>query len=497
MNRKKTGFDTEKYIKEQSKAIQERMNLFKGKLYLEFGGKITYDYHASRVLPGYDPNTKVKLLQSLKKETEVLLCISCIHIEKRKLRGDFGATYDVELLKIRKELQEWGLDVSGVVMTCFQEQEGAIIFRKKLKRMGIKAYTHKYTRGYPTDIDLVVSEKGYGANDYIPTTKKLVVIAGVGPGSGKLATSLSQLYHDNKKGKKTGYAKFETFPVWDLPLKHPLNVAYEVATADIGDYNLIDPFHFQEKKKVAVNYNRDVEVFPVLKRIMEKIMGKDSVYKSPTEMGVNKCKAGITNDKVVQEACFQEVIRRYFRHKCEYSLGLVEEDVVQKIELAMEEMGVVPEDRAVVSVARKAMSDAQKKKKGDDGFFCGAAVMLPNGDLVSGKNSCFMHATSSMILNAVKVMSGVPDSVHLLSPEVVESVTTFKKNILKRKSVGLNLKETLIALSISAINSEEAKKALEKLSELEGCEVHTTSIPTNGDESALRQLKVNFTSESS
>jgi uncharacterized protein (UPF0371 family) len=493
--KQKIGFDGEKYIKEQSKAILERMNLFKGKLYLEFGGKITYDYHASRVLPGYDPNTKVRLLQNLKKETEVLLCISSIHIEKRKMRGDFGTTYDVELLKIMKELQDWGLYVSGVVMTCFQDQEGAVIFRKKLRRKGVKVYTHKYTRGYPTDIDLIVSEKGYGANDYIPTTKPLVVVAGVGPGSGKLATSLSQLYHDNKKGKKTGYAKFETFPVWDLPLKHPLNIAYEVATADIGDYNLIDPFHFQENKKVAVNYNRDVEVFPVLKRIMEKIMGKESVYKSPTEMGVNKCKVGIVNDKVVQEACFQEIIRRYFRHNCEYSLGLVEKDVVQKIELVMEEMKITPENRVVVSVARKAMTDAQKKKKGDDGFFCGSAIMLSSGEVVSGKNSPFMHATSSMILNAVKVMSGIQDNVHLLSPEVVESVTAFKKNILKRRSVGLNLKETLIALSISATSDENARKALEKLSELEGCEVHTTSIPTNGDESALRQLKVNVTSD--
>ncbi|MDA3815521.1 MAG: DUF1846 family protein [Patescibacteria group bacterium] len=494
--KQKIGFDGEKYIKEQSKSILERMSLFKGKLYLEFGGKITYDYHASRVLPGYDPNTKVRLLQSLKKETEVLLCISSIHIEKRKLRGDFGTTYDVELLRIMKELQEWGLYVSGVVMTCFQEQEGAVIFRKKLRRKGIKVYTHKYTRGYPTDIDLVVSEKGYGANDYIPTTKRLVVVAGVGPGSGKLATALSQLYHDNKKGKKTGYAKFETFPVWDLPLKHPLNIAYEVATADIGDYNLIDPFHFQENKKVAVNYNRDVEVFPVLKRIMEKIMGKDSVYKSPTEMGVNKCKVGIVNDKVIQEACFQEVIRRYFRHKREYNLGLVEKDVVQKIELAMKEMNITPEDRKVVLVARKAMTNEQKKKKGDDGFFCGAAIMLPSGELISGKNSPFMHATSSMILNAVKVMSGIPDKVYLLSPEVVESVTAFNKNILKRKSVGLNLKETLIALSISATSDENAKIALEKLSELQGCEVHTTNILTNGDESALRQLKVNVTSDS-
>ncbi|HDI46071.1 MAG TPA: DUF1846 family protein, partial [Candidatus Omnitrophica bacterium] len=307
---KKIGFNNEKYLQAQSKAIMERIKSFNNKLYLEFGGKILYDYHASRVLPGYDPNVKIKLLQNLKDQVEIILCIYAGHIEKRKMRADFGITYDADALRIIEELKSYGLEVSAVVITRFEGQAPAEIFKRKLERRNIRVYTHSYTKGYPTDIDLVVSEQGYGANNFIPTEKPLVVVIGPGPGSGKLATCLSQLYHEYKRGNIAGYAKFETFPIWDLPLKHPVNIAYEAATADLGDYNLIDPYHLQAYGVTAVNYNRDVETFPILKRILEKITGKDSVYCSPTDMGVNRCSVGIINDEVVQEAAKQEIIRR-------------------------------------------------------------------------------------------------------------------------------------------------------------------------------------------
>jgi uncharacterized protein (UPF0371 family) len=492
---KKIGFDNDKYLKEQSRAILERINLFNNKLYLEFGGKILYDYHAARVLPGYDPNIKVRLLKTLKEKTEIILCISSSQIEKRKIRADFGVTYDVDLLKMIDELRDWQIEVAGVVMTCFAEQPAAIVFRKKLERMGIRVYAHSYTRGYPTDVDLIVSDKGYGANDYIPTSKPLVVVAGPGPGSGKLGTALSQLYHEYKKGIVAGYAKFETFPVWDLALKHPLNMTYEAATADMGDYNLIDPFHLESYNKIAINYNRDIEVFPVLKRILEKIIGNESIYRSPTDMGVNRCSAGIKDDVIIRQACFQEIIRRYFRYACEYSLGLVEKETVQKIELLMKELDIKPEDRKVVAAAREAADQAREQGKGNEGIFCGASVQLPNGNIISGKNSSLMHAASSMILNAVKVLSDVPDHIHLISPGIIESITVFKKNIMGAKSPSINLEETLIALSISSATNPTAQLAIEKLSELKGCEAHTTNMPAPGDESALRQLKINLTSD--
>ncbi len=495
-NNKPAGFDNEKYLKEQTSAILERVKKFNNKLYLEFGGKLLFDYHASRVLPGFDPNVKVRLLQKLKDKAEIILCIYAGDIERKKLRADFGITYDVDALKLIDDLKERGLSVAGVVITRFDDQPSARIFKNKLERRNIKVYTHKYTKGYPTDIDLIVSDKGYGANEYIKTKKPLVVVTGPGPGSGKLATCLSQLYHDYKKGIKSGYAKFETFPIWNLPLKHPVNIAYEAATADLGDYNMIDSFHLEAYNKKAVNYNRDMEVFPVLKRIMKKITGTKSIYNSPTDMGVNCAGFGIINDSVIRKAAKQEVIRRYFRCMSEYVVGFAEKETVQKAELLMEELNIKPEQRRVVKPAREAAKEAEKKKgKGNKGIFCGAAIELSDESIVTGKNSPIMHAASSLILNAIKKLAGIPDNIHLLAPHTVYSIRNFKKNTLNEKALNLDLEEVLIALSMSATANPTVKQAMKKLKELKGCEAHITHLPTHGDEGGLRKLGINLTSD--
>jgi uncharacterized protein (UPF0371 family) len=423
---KKVGFDNEKYLKEQTQAILEKVERFDNKLYLEFGGKLIFDYHASRVLPGFDPNVKMRLLQKLKDKADIILCIYAGDIERKKVRADFGITYDVDALKLIDDLKSWGLNVSAVVITRFENQPSAKIFKNKLERRDIKVYTHRFTKGYPTDIDLIVSDEGYGVNKYIETKRPLVIITGPGPGSGKLATCLSQLYHDHKKGIDSGYAKFETFPIWNLPLKHPVNVAYEAATADLRDFNLVDPFHLETYNKTAINYNRDVEIFPVLKRILEKITGAESIYKSPTDMGVNRAGFGIIDDKIVQEAARQEIIRRYFRYSCEYALGFVDKETVERSALLMDELNLKPEDRKVVMPARRAAEEAQKKGKGNEGIFCGAAIELKNGSILTGKNSPLMHATSSLILNAIKKLANIPDKIHLLSPNIIESIDSLK-----------------------------------------------------------------------
>ncbi|MEJ2629425.1 MAG: DUF1846 family protein, partial [bacterium] len=340
----KIGFDNEKYLREQTKAILEKVDMFNSKLYLEFGGKLLYDYHAARVLPGFNPNVKIQLLKKLKDKANIILCIYAGDIERKKVRADFGITYDVDALKLIDDLQEWGLEICGVVITRYAEQPVAKYFKNRLERRNIRVYTHDYTKGYPTQVDLIVSDEGYGANEFIETSKPLVVVTGPGPGSGKLATCLSQLYHEYKRGIKAGYAKFETFPIWNLPLKHPVNIAYEAATADILDYNQIDPFHLEAYGKTAVNYNRDIEVFPVLKRILEKITSSESMYKSPTDMGVNQAGYGIKDDAVVQEAAKQEVIRRAFRYKCEYAMGLVDKENIERSELLLSELKLKPED---------------------------------------------------------------------------------------------------------------------------------------------------------
>lgn len=489
------GFDNDKYLKEQTTAILERVAKFDNKLYLEFGGKILFDFHAARVLPGFDPNVKMRLLQKLKDKADILLCIYAGDIERKKIRADFGITYDADALKLIDDLSDWGIGIRGVVITRFDSQPSAKVFKNKLERRGIKVYTHSYTKGYPTDVDLIVSDAGYGANEYIETEKPLVIVTGPGPGSGKMATCLSQLYHDYRRGHKSGFAKFETFPIWNLPLKHPVNVAYEAATADIQDFNLVDPFHLEAYGTVAVNYNRDVEIFPVLKRILEKITGEESVYKSPTDMGVNRAGFGVIADDVVREAALQELVRRYFRYFCEYAMGFVDRETVERAELIMREMKVGPEFRRVVEPARQAAEESLAKGKGHKGIFCGAAIELMDGTIVKGENSPLLHAGSSLILNAVKKLAGIPDSIPLLSASTIEAIGHLKKDILGAKAASLDVEEVLICLSLNAGANPMAELALEKLKDLRGCEVHMTHIPTPGDEAGLKRLGINLTSD--
>jgi uncharacterized protein (UPF0371 family) len=489
----KTGFDNEKYLKEQTEEIKNRVERFNNKLYLEFGGKLLYDYHASRVLPGFDPNVKMRLLQKLKDNIDVILCIYSGDIERKKVRADFGITYDADAMKTIDDFLEWGIGINSVVITRYENQHSSTAFKNKLERRGIKVFTHKYTNGYPSDIDLIVSDQGYGANDYIKTTKPIVVVTGPGPGSGKLATCLSQLYHEYRRGIKAGYAKFETFPIWNLPLNHQVNVAYEAATVDLKDVNMIDHHHLEAYNERTVNYNRDIEAFPLLKRIIEKITGGESFYKSPTDMGVNRAGFGIINDEVVREAAHQEIIRRYFRCATEYALGFVEAEVVHRSEMIMNNVGAKVEDRRTVSAAREAASEAEIKKKGNEGIFAGAAIELKDGTIITGKNSPIMHAAASLILNASKHLAALPDNLHLLPKNIMNSLNYLKKDILNGKVVSLDLEEVLIALSISAISNPAAQMALEKMKELEGCEVHITHIPTTGDEGGLRKLGVHLT----
>jgi uncharacterized protein (UPF0371 family) len=490
-----SAFDNGKYITEQAAEILERINRFGSKLYLEFGGKLLFDYHAARVLPGYDPNIKMALLQELKDQADVLLCIYAGDIERKKMRADFGITYDADALKLIDELKAWEIDVLGVVITRFEGQPAARQFMAKLRRRGIRVYTHKYTKGYPTDVDLIVSDEGYGANDYIETKNRLVVVTGPGPGSGKLATCLSQVYHDDQNGIRAGYAKFETFPIWNLPLNHPVNIAYEAATADLGDRNLIDPFHLEAYGKKAVNYNRDVEVFPVLKRILHKIRGGESPYRSPTDMGVNRVGFAITDDALAREASKQEVIRRYFRYQSEYVMGLMQKDAVQRVELAIKDFDLDPDYRRVVTPARQAAEAARGANKGNEGVFCGAAIELPDGTIVSGSNSSRLHAASSLILHAIKHMADIPEKIKLLPDNIIDSVKRLKTQVLNEKTLSLDLVEALIALSISATGNHAAQLAMGKLTELKDCEVHMTHIPTPGDEAGLRRLGVNLTSD--
>jgi uncharacterized protein (UPF0371 family) len=435
------------------------------------------------------------LLQQLKDKADILLCIYAGDIERKKLRADFGITYDVDALKLIDDLRDWDIEIRAVVITRFDNQPGATIFRNKLERRGVRVYTHRATQGYPTNVDLIVSDAGYGANEHIETVNPLVVVTGPGPGSGKLATCLSQLYHDHRRGIRSGYAKFETFPIWNLPLKHPVNVAYEAATADLGDFNLIDPFHLEAYGQTAVNYNRDVEVFPVLRRILERITGGKAMYRSPTDMGVNRAGFAITDDRACCEAARQEVIRRYFRSACEHVMGVAGKDTVERSELLMEELGVSPADRRVVGAARDAAEQTRLAQKGNKGVFCGAAIALADGTIVTGRNSPLMHASSSLVLNAIKALAEIPERLHLLSPNLIDAIAGLKKNILNSRTVSLDLEEALIALSISAATNPTAQLAMDKLKGLRGCEVHLTHIPRPGDEAGLRRLGVNLTCE--
>ena len=493
------GFDNEKYLEEQTDAILERVGKFDDKLFLEFGGKLCFDYHASRVLPGYDPNVKIRLLQSLKDKIDIILCIYAGDIESGRIRGDFGITYDTATLKLIDELRQWGLDILSVVITRFNGQPSAKVFKNKLERRGVKVYFHYPIEGYPTEVDNICSENGFGKNEYIKTNNQIVVVTAPGPNSGKLSICLSQLYHEHKNGINAGYAKFETFPIWNLPLEHPVNIAYEAATADIKDFNLVDPFHLSKYDKIAINYNRDVESFPILKLIIDKIL-KDKknnhiMYNSPTDMGVNRAGFGIIDDNIVQEAAKHELIRRYFRYNTEYLLGIEKKDTVDRVKLLMEGLKVKISDRKVVEISRSEAIDAEKCGKGNEGIFCGAAMELSDKKIITGKNSKLLHAASSLVLNTIKVLANIPDEIHLLPPAIIEQISKLKKGIYGEESESLDLEETLIALSISAINNPVAEISMKKLKELRNCEMHMTHIPTPGDEVALKRLGINMTTD--
>lgn len=487
----KIGFDHKKYLEEQSKYILERVNNY-DKLYLEFGGKLSFDMHAKRVLPGFDENAKIKLLHKLREKIEVIICLYAGDIERNKIRGDFGITYDLDTLKMIDDLRANGLDVNSVVITRYDDQPGTNIFINKLERRNIKVYKHRATKGYPSDVDTIVSEEGYGKNPYIETEKPIVVVTAPGPGSGKLATCLSQLYHENKRGRQAGYSKFETFPVWNVPLKHPLNIAYESATADLKDVNMIDSFHLDYYGEVSVNYNRDIESFPVLKRILEKITGEESRFKSPTDMGVNRVGFGIINDEVVKEASKQEIIRRYFKTSCDYKKGYIEKDVYERVKLIMEELELKESDRRVVKPAREKL----KLVKGINNITNGITTMaleLEDGTIVTGKSSDIMDASAAVILNGIKYYARISDEIHLISPVVLEPIIKLKRDTLGMQNSTLNCEEIIIALSICAATNPTAQVAMEKLSKLKGCQAHSVTILNINDEQIFRKLGIDIT----
>ena len=492
----KIGFDSEKYLNEQSEAILERASHFGDKLYLEFGGKLICDYHAARVLPGFDPDAKIKLLQRLKDKVDIVICIYAGAIEARKIRADFGVSYDIDTLRTIDDLRDWNLNVRAVVVTRYCDQPAVRIFLKRLEQRGIRVYTHRSIEGYPTDIDTIASAAGYGANAYIETERPIVVVTGPGPSSGKAATCLSQVYHEFQRGVRAGYAKFETFPVWNLSLKHPVNIAYEAATADLGDVNMVDPFHLEARGRTAINYNRDIEIFPVVRRICARIMDADQLYASPTEMGVNRVGFAITDEAVVRHAAAQEIIRRYFRSLRDHASGHGDKAAAERVKLLMDELGVTELDRRVVAPAREAAKDAESQPgKGSENVFCGAALELEDGTIITGKNSPLLHAASSCILNAIKHLAGLPDGLHLLSPEVIDSVSKLKRDVLHNKQISLTLVETLTALSVSVPSNPAASLAMEMLSKLQNCEMHISHLPPPGDEAGLRRLGINLTSE--
>lgn len=489
----KIGFDHNKYLEEQSKYILERVNDY-DKLYLEFGGKLLFDLHAKRVLPGFDENAKIKLLQKLKENVEVIICVYAGDIERNKIRGDFGITYDMDVLRLIDDLRERELSVNSVVITRYDDQPATTVFINKLERRGIKVYKHRATKGYPTDVDTIVSDEGYGKNPYIETTKPIVVVTAPGPGSGKLATCLSQLYHEHRRGNVAGYSKFETFPVWNVPLKHPLNIAYEAATVDLNDINMIDSFHLDYYGETSVNYNRDIEAFPVLKRIIEKITGKESVYKSPTDMGVNRVGFGIIDDEVVREASKQEIIRRYFKTGCEYKKGYVDKETFQRAKLIMEELNLKEEDRKVVTAAREHL--ANQKGTNDKKDLCSSvAIELASGAILTGKKSPLMDAPSAALINSLKHIAGINDEIHLISPVIIEPILKLKSKTLQSKTVSLDCEEMLIALTISASTNPLAQVAMDKLGLLKGAQMHSTSIIGKNDEQTLRKLGIDVTSD--
>ena len=481
----KRGFDNDQYLKMQSERIRERIGHFGGKLYLEFGGKLFDDYHASRVLPGFHPDSKITMLKELRDQAEIVIAINAADIEKNKVRGDLGITYDMDVLRLVDAFTEDGLIVGSVVLTRFSEQPAAIAYEKKLKALGVRVYRHYPIPGYPADIPLIVSDEGFGRNEYIETSHPLVVVTAPGPGSGKMATCLSQLYHEHKRGVDAGYAKFETFPIWNLPLNHPVNLAYEAATADLDDVNMIDPFHLEAYGETVVNYNRDVEVFPVLNAIFERISGS-SPYKSPTDMGVNMAGKCIFDDEVVRDAANQEIIRRYYQAECEVRKGNAGPEPVRKIELLMKKAKISAANRPVVAAANI---------RGEQTGNPAAAMEMPDGKILTGKTSVLLGASSALLLDALKYLTGIPDEVRLIPPSFIEPIMDLKTKTLGDHSSLLHLNELLIALSVAAVNDENARKALSAVPALKGLEAHSSVILSQIDEGVFKKLGVNLTCE--
>ena len=482
----KIGFDNDKYLKIQSEHIKERIGQFGDKLYLEFGGKLFDDYHASRVLPGFRPDSKLQMLMQLSDVAEIVIVISAADIEKNKVRGDLGITYDVDVLRLIGEFEKKGLYVGSVVITQFAGQNGAVQFKERLEKKNIKVYQHYKIEGYPSNIPLIVSEDGFGKNDYIETTRPLVVITAPGPGSGKMATCLSQLYHENKRGVKAGYAKFETFPIWNIPLKHPVNLAYEAATADLNDVNMIDPFHLEAYGETTVNYNRDIEIFPVLNAIFEEIYGENTYYKSPTDMGVNMAGNCIFDDEACCEASNMEIIRRYYTAMNKVARGEALENEVYKIELLMKQAKITTDDRKVTVAAKE-----RAEKLGVPT----AAIELEDGTIITSKTSDFLGASAALILNALKYLAGIDHEEKLIQAEAIQPIQDLKVRFLGGKNPRLHTDEILIALALSSATSEKARAAMEQLPKLRGCQVHTSVMLSEIDLKSFKKLGVDLTSE--
>ena len=481
----KVGFDSDKYLKVQSEKIKERIDMFDNKLYLEFGGKIFDDYHAARVLPGFRPDNKIRLLREFKDDLEVIFCINAQDIQKSKIRADYGISYELELLRLIEKLQGMDISINSVVVTMYHEGDNISNLEKLLKERNVKMYIHRPTPGYPDDVDRIVSEDGYGLNPYIETTKKLVVVTAPGPNSGKLGTCLSQMYHEHKKGVRAGYAKFETFPVWNLSLLDPVNIAYEAATADLKDVNMIDPFHLEAYGESAVNYNRDISTFPILRNILLKITGKE-IYKSPTDMGVNMIKQCITDEEAIRQAATDEIIRRYYNILCDYRQGICGIDTVEIVKSLMDKLHLSLQDRKVARVALES-----KENKNSDIL----AIELPDGKIITGKETELLSAPSAAMLNVIKDLSGIPDDTYLLSPSVIDGVYKMKQKTSYKTNYCLNLPEVLIALSICAATNPITEKAINQLDRLRGCEAHASYIIEKGELNVIKNLGINLTCE--
>ena len=482
---RKPGFDSQKYIRLQSQRIRERIAQFGGKLYLEFGGKLFDDYHASRVLPGFAPDNKIRMLLELKDQAEIVIAINANDIEKNKRRGDLGITYDTDVIRLVDVFREFGLYVGSIALTQYTGQPSAEIFEKRMTALGLKVFRLYRIPNYPSDVKTIVSDEGYGRNDYIETTRSLVVVTAPGPGSGKMATCLSQLYHEHRRGIQAGYAKFETFPIWNLPLKHPVNLAYEAATADLNDVNMIDPFHLEAYGETTVNYNRDIEIFPVLRAMFERIYG-ECPYKSPTDMGVNMAGYAIVDDEACREASCAEIIRRYYKTARLLREGNAEPGELQKQELLMHSLGIKPEMRSTVLPAQRVAEATGEPA---------AAIELPDGRVVTGKTSALLGASSAALLNALKVLAGIPDELNLISPTVIEPIQHLKVDHMGNRNPRLHTDEVLIALAISAATDENAARAMDHLSDLKDCDAHSTVILSQVDDGMFKKLGVNVTCE--